>query len=247
MLLELGEPRVREGVWRHSAFPTDPVGRLRRTGLAAMMTVYGPKDTALQMIEGVTAKHRAVRGRTPDGAPYAALNPTLLTYVQSTALWGFVAAWSRYVRPLTEAQTAMAYDEAAPAAAAYGAKDYPRTESAMTSYLDAMVPSLEPSPIIDEFLGLMDQATILPHRGVGLQGLLVRAGIDLVPPAIAQRIGLGSRPFGPVARAIVPRAAAAADRLVIPGSPAALSCQRLGLPADYLVRAAPMARRNPLK
>ena len=42
VLLEFAEPRVRDGVWQHSSFRTDPLTRLQRTGLAAMVTVYGP-------------------------------------------------------------------------------------------------------------------------------------------------------------------------------------------------------------
>ncbi len=56
VLLELAEPRVRSGVWDHTSFRTDPVRRLQRTGLAAMMTVYGPKSEAEAMI-GASAAH----------------------------------------------------------------------------------------------------------------------------------------------------------------------------------------------
>jgi uncharacterized protein (DUF2236 family) len=39
VLLEFDEPPVRDGVWQHSSFRADPLNRLRRTGLAAMVTV----------------------------------------------------------------------------------------------------------------------------------------------------------------------------------------------------------------
>jgi cyclohexanone monooxygenase len=39
-LLELAEPRVRSGVWEHTSVRTVPLARTRRTGLAAMVTVY---------------------------------------------------------------------------------------------------------------------------------------------------------------------------------------------------------------
>ena len=42
VLLELAEPSVRSGVWDAGGFQRDPGMRLRRTGFAAMMTVYGP-------------------------------------------------------------------------------------------------------------------------------------------------------------------------------------------------------------
>jgi hypothetical protein len=39
VIMELAEPRVRTGVWEHTTFRVDPIRRLRRTGLAAMVTV----------------------------------------------------------------------------------------------------------------------------------------------------------------------------------------------------------------
>src|SRR5579862_6013492 len=44
VILELAEPAVRTGVWEHSSFRRDPVRRLQRTGLAAMVTVYGARS-----------------------------------------------------------------------------------------------------------------------------------------------------------------------------------------------------------
>src|ERR1700682_2999045 len=57
VILELAEPSVRTGVWEHSSFRTDPVRRLRRTGLAAMVTVYGGRGTAEAMIAGIVRLH----------------------------------------------------------------------------------------------------------------------------------------------------------------------------------------------
>jgi uncharacterized protein (DUF2236 family) len=41
VILELAEPRVRTGVWERTTFRTDPIRRLRRARLAAMVTIYG--------------------------------------------------------------------------------------------------------------------------------------------------------------------------------------------------------------
>jgi uncharacterized protein (DUF2236 family) len=67
VILELAEPRVRTGVWEHTTFRTDPVARMRRTGMAAMVTVYGPADAARAMIAGVVRAHGRVEGVTPAG------------------------------------------------------------------------------------------------------------------------------------------------------------------------------------
>src|ERR1700742_373421 len=49
VILELAEPAVRAGIWEHSSFRKDPVRRLQRTGLAAMVTIYGARRTAESM------------------------------------------------------------------------------------------------------------------------------------------------------------------------------------------------------
>jgi uncharacterized protein (DUF2236 family) len=65
VILELAEPRVRTGVWEHTSFRVDPIRRLRRTGLAAMVTVYGARSTAEAMIARVRRMHDMVGGVTP--------------------------------------------------------------------------------------------------------------------------------------------------------------------------------------
>src|SRR6266852_5171383 len=57
VILELADPAVRSGVWNHSTFRTDPMGRLRRTGLAAMVTIYGARSVAEPMIAAVVRMH----------------------------------------------------------------------------------------------------------------------------------------------------------------------------------------------
>ncbi len=99
VLLELAEPRVRSGVWDHTSFRTDPVHRLRRTGLAAMMTVYGPKSEAEAMIARVRRVHARIAGETPSGEAYRADDPELLNWVHATAAFGFVEAYNRFVQP----------------------------------------------------------------------------------------------------------------------------------------------------
>jgi len=46
VLLEFADARIRSGVWDHSVYPVDPIGRSQRTGMAAMLGVYGPQSMA---------------------------------------------------------------------------------------------------------------------------------------------------------------------------------------------------------
>jgi uncharacterized protein (DUF2236 family) len=82
VIMELAEPRVRTGVWEHTTFRVDPIRRLRRTGLAAMVTIYGARGMAEAMIARVRRMHYRVAGSTPAGKVYRANDPELLNWVR---------------------------------------------------------------------------------------------------------------------------------------------------------------------
>src|SRR5215813_13735007 len=73
VLLEFADARIRSGVWDHSVYKQDPIGRSRRTGVAAMVGVYGPQSAARRVIQGVNNMHARVAGATPNGEAYRAL------------------------------------------------------------------------------------------------------------------------------------------------------------------------------
>ncbi len=237
VILELAEPAVRTGVWEHTDFRRDPMRRLERTGLAAMVTVYAARSVAEPMIAHVVRMHDRVEGVTPAGEPYRANDPKLLRWVQATAAYGFIEAYSRYARTLTPTEIDRAYAEGAPAAALYGAHDAPRSDAERQALFDGMRSRLEPSPILFEFLAIMRAAPIVlwPLRPV--QWLLIRAAVDLTPGWVRERLGLDARlGLRPWQRPVVRLLGALADRVVLPFSPAVQSCRRLGLPAGSLYR-----------
>ncbi len=234
VVLELAEPRVRTGVWEHTSFRERPLDRLRRTALATVMTVYGPKSRAEAMIAQVTRLHGRVRGVTPNGEPYGATDPELLTWVQATAAFGFLEAYHTYVRPLPDNERDRFYAEGAPVARLYGATQSPRSQAELAALFDRMRDRLEPSPIVLEFLGIVRRMPALAAPLRPVQGLLVRAAIDILPPWLRERLGLAAWAPAPWQRRIAQRLAAQADRLLLGSSAAVQSCRRLGLPADYL-------------
>jgi len=237
VILELAEPAVRTGVWEHTDFRRDPVRRLERTGLAAMITVYAARSVAEPMIADVGRLHDKVEGVTPAGEPYRANDPALLRWVQATAAYGFIEAYHRYGRALTPAEIDRAYAEGAPAAALYGARDTPRSGAERQALFDSMRGRLEPSPILFEFLAIMRAAPIAPRPLRPVQWLLIRAAVDVTPGWVRERLGLDDS-FGLRSwqRPLVRLLGALADRVVLPFSPAVQSCRRLGLPAGTLYR-----------
>lgn len=237
VILELAEPRVRTGVWEHSSFRTRPAHRLSRTGLAAMITVYGPRSEAERMIAGVRRAHERVRGHTPDGAAYAANDEDLLNWVQATAGFGFLEAYRRFVAPVAPEDADKAYAEARPAARLYGALGAPTSEAELEAMFAAWACRLERSDIVFEFLSLMRSAPVLPAPLRPMQRLMVRAAADMTPLWAREILGLGPDwDLAPWQGALLRRAGAAADRLVLGASPAVQACRRLGLPDDWLFR-----------
>lgn len=235
VLLELAEPRVRAGVWDHTSFRSDPLGRLRRTGLAAMVTVYGAGSTARAMIAGVSRRHGRIAGVTPEGESYRADDPDLLTWVQATAGFGFLEAYAAYVAPLSPAERDLYYAEGAAAAELYGALDAPRSQAGFDALLAATLPRLRASPTLTEFLELMRATPALPAPLSALQPALLRAAVALLPDAAAARLALDGRWRAPPWELSLVRAAArSADRVVLTSSPAVQACRRLGLPDRYL-------------
>lgn len=239
VLLELGEPKVRDGVWHHTSFRTEPLKRLQRTGLAAMVTVYGAHSRAEAMIAGVVRAHDRITGVTSEGEPYHANNPTLLDWVQATAGFGFMEAYHRYVRPLSQAEREALFREAAPAARLYGAVGAPASEADWARMLEGMRDRLTPSPIVFEFLDIMQRVDALPRIANPMQVALVKAAVAILPPWVRTRLGIGEEyHLSRRERIAVGLAAKAADRLLLKSSPPVQACRRLGLPDDYLYRPA---------
>jgi uncharacterized protein (DUF2236 family) len=235
VILELAEPAVRAGVWEHSSFRKDPLKRLKRTGLAAMISVYGARSVAEPMIARVVRMHAAVQGTTPAGIRYSANDPRLLTWVHATAAFGFAEAYNRYVQPLSTQNLDDFYREGAPVSRLYGAIDAPRSGAEMQALFESTRPCLAPSSIIFEFLRIMGETAAFPRALRWMQPMLLRAAVELIPERLRVVLGL-SEYYGLRAheRRLVKWAGACADRIVLPSSPAVQSCLRLELPMTYL-------------
>jgi len=243
VILELAEPSVRAGVWNHSGFRRDPGLRLRRTGAAAMMTVYGPRPAAEAMIARVVAMHEQVRGIDTAGRAYHANDQRLLDWVQATAAYGFIHAYHAYATPLTCTERSRIFAEGQEAARLYGALGAPASLADWEALLARTGPLLEPSPVIGEFISIMRRAPILPLALRPLQRLMVNAAIDIVPEELRGRLGLSGEGLSAPERLLVKALGATGELLPLETAAPAQSCLRMGLPADWLYRKT--ARSNP--
>ncbi|HVZ99681.1 MAG TPA: oxygenase MpaB family protein [Caulobacterales bacterium] len=235
VILELAEPRVRTGVWEHTRFRSDPVGRMKRTGRAAMTTIYAPAETARAMIEAVNRRHGNVTGATPDGAAYSADEPALLNWVQATASFGFLEAYCRYARRLSACEQNQFYAEGAPIAALYGARGAPASTLELEALFARMRPNLEPSPIVHEFLQILARSDFLPAPLAPLKPAMIAAAIAITPPWTRELLGLTPR-MPPGGKTLLRALGVAGEHVALRAAPPALACVRLRLAADYLYR-----------
>jgi uncharacterized protein (DUF2236 family) len=240
VLLELAEPRVRSGVWGHSIFPTDPLTRMRRTGAVTHATIYAPAETATRMIQMVNRMHARVDGHTPAGAAYSARDPVLLDWVQATASFGFMEAYSAFVRPFSDEERDRFYAESEPAARLFGATGAPLSLAEQRRQFEAMRPVLEDHPIVHEFLAIMKKTPALPIVIRPLQTMMLRAGVEQLPDWVRERLNLGEEwRLKNWERNLLRGLGAFFDRLPVPGTPPVQACERLGLPKNYLYTARP--------
>lgn len=234
VLLEFADARIRSGVWDHSTYKFDPIGRSKRTGIAAMAGVFGPASAARRIIGGVNRMHRKVVGETPGGEAYRALDPELLDWVSATATYGFLEAYHRFVAPVSEEDRRAYYRDGEPIARLYGVENPLTSDVDFFAMLDALLPRFEPHSINLEFLAIIQSGKAAPAVPKVLHRALARAAISLLPDAVRQRVELGAEFDLTVTDKLLLRAAGKlADKVRTRHSPAWQAAQRLGLPGEF--------------
>jgi uncharacterized protein (DUF2236 family) len=190
LLLQSLHPLALAGVWDHSTFRTDMVGRLRRTARFISGTTYGNRNDALALIKRVKQIHCNIEGTASDGRPYRASDPALLTWVHVAEVSSFLSAYLRHVNPaLPDAAQDQYFDEMARIAEMLGASDIPRSRGEIDAYLAQMRPELETGPRTQEVVRILMSARPPARIARPAGTLLLNAGIDLLPPWAQQMLG----------------------------------------------------------
>ncbi len=244
VLLEFAEPRIRSGVWDHSTYKADPIGRSRRTGLVAMLACYGPASSAKAVIGQVNRMHGKVKGETPGGTRYRALAPVLLDWVAATASYGFLMAYDRFVHRLSDADKDRFMADGHAIGREFGARHTPPTVDAFMAMMDELEPCFEPHSIIFEFLDIIQSGRAAPGVPRFLHRAIARASVSLLPPHIRRKLELGPRyDLTRLDRTALRIAGRLADRHIDRTAPHCQASVRLGLPHDFLFRSPAEQRR----
>jgi len=182
LLLQSLHPLAMAGVDEHSGFRGDPWGRLARTSHFLAVTTFGSAADAEAEIAQVRAVHRRVRGRAPDGRPYSASDPHLLSWVHLAEVAMFLSAYQRHGSGRLTPDEADEYvAQSAVVAKALGAVDVPATTAEVRAALDAYRPELRSTPEARSTARYLIASPPLPWTLRGLYLPLAGAAVALLP------------------------------------------------------------------
>lgn len=203
LLLQSLHPLAMAAVADHSGFRGDPWGRLARTSTFVAQTTFATAEDAERAVAIVRAVHGRISGTAPDGRPYRADDPHLLTWVHVAEIDSFLLAHQQYG---TTALTAPEQDEyvaqAATVARRLGGADVPTTKQELDSTIDRYRTELEATTAaLDTTRFLLKQPPV-PVLLRPPYGVLTSAGVDLLPGWAREQLGLQGRLPRPVAGAL---------------------------------------------
>ena len=197
LLLQMLHPRTLAGVWDHSDFKADMHGRLRNTARFIAVTTYGARADAEAAIARVRRIHDHVHGTLPDGSPYDANDPWLLSFVHLVGSMMFLKSWRRFGElEMSIADRDQYWREVAPVARMLGAERVPVTAAQAEELLREFLPELRANVRSRTVRDLIVGGQAGTAGGLPVQALLSRSAIDLLPPWGRQLHGVRASGFG---------------------------------------------------
>ena len=200
-ILQLAHPRIAQGVYDHSNFRRDTLGRLRRTLSSTNQIAFGRLSQAKAVSERVAARHGKVRGIVSTGVAglrtYSAFEPDLLLWVLATLITAAIKGYELIYGELPIARKEAFYRDMCQFGTYFGVpaslspKDWPAFDVYYASMLEGELLASH------RLCGELARAVIHPQDTVA--AAILGRTIDFVvletlPPRIRERLGLKSTP-----------------------------------------------------
>ena len=196
LLMQMLHPLALAGVWDHSKFRDDMIGRLRRTARFIAVTTYGERDAAEAAIARVRQVHAQIAGQRPDGTRYAASDPRLLAWVHVCEATCFLNAWIRYGEPsMSRADQDAYFAQSAVVAEKLGADPVPRSRAEAELLMQDMREALHVDLRTRDVARLILNPPTTNPRGAIAQNVVSAAALALIPRWARAMHGLSSSPF----------------------------------------------------
>jgi len=141
--------------------------------------LYAHDEAAIARVRAI---HQRITGTAPDGRPYAASDPHLLTWVHIAEADSFLRAHTRFgARPLDQAGRDGYVADLARIGAELGVPDPPRTEAELTDRISQYRPELAATAQAREAARFLLLSPPLPALARAPYGVLAAAAVSLLP------------------------------------------------------------------
>ena len=182
LLLQSLHPLAMAAVAGHSGYRGDPWGRLQRTSYFLAVTTFGRASDADEAVGRVRAIHQKITGTAPDGRPYTASDPHLLTWVHIAEADSFLRAHTRFgAQRLDQAGRDGYVADLARIGAELGVPDPPRTEAELTARIASYRSELAGTAQAREAARFLLLTPPLPAIARPPYAVLAAAAVSLLP------------------------------------------------------------------
>lgn len=193
LLLQAAHPEVAAGVFHHSHFHEDPLGRLTRTESYVTATAFGAMPEVEAAVARARRRHGPVQGVSHRGRRYDASDPALDAWVHNSLTGSFLTAYRFYGSgPCSPALADSYVAEQVRVGHLMGADPLPETAGALSAWVNDH-PALAPSPGCEDAVRFLRRPP-LPWPVLSVYRLLFRAAVATLPERALTVIGLRARP-----------------------------------------------------
>lgn len=212
LLMQALHPGALAGVYEHSGFQKDPLGRLANTVRWIFTVTYGSTEAAETATARVRKIHERVRGTYVDGngirREYAANDPELLRWVHVTYADSFITANRIWGRPIPGGADAYVREWAA-AGRLMGVDNPPLTEAQVHAELQQWYASgvLRADERLAETVWFIRHPPLSPMLQPGYR-ILFAAAVASLEPRYREMLGLRAPKFGPIPLPVITAARA---------------------------------------
>jgi uncharacterized protein (DUF2236 family) len=198
-ILQLAHPRIAQGVYDHSNFRFDTLGRLRRTLSSTNQIAFGRVSQAEAVGARVAARHRKVRGTVPAGIggprTYSAFEPDLLLWVLATLITAAINGYELIHGKLSIARKETFYRDMCRFGMYFGLSESlsPKDWGAFEDYYTSMVEGEMLGSC--RMCGELAKAVVHPRdtfAAATLGRTIDFVVIETLPPTVRERLGLKS-------------------------------------------------------
>jgi uncharacterized protein (DUF2236 family) len=228
LMVQALHPLAIAAVADHSDYRSDVWGRYARTTNYVATTVFGTTRQAEALGARVREVHRPIRGvDRVTGQPYSADDPVLLLWIHATLVESFLAAYRRFVRPLSEADGDRYVAEMVRQALLVGltAAEVPATAAGNRRFIESLDPELRVSrPALEAVDTVLHPP--LPAWRRPFWWIAGQAAISLMPDGALRLLGMRRAPLAEAAVRPLVRHGAALSRRTLRPPPVLVQARR---------------------